>query len=164
MSIPESTNCSSTHQQLNHHPVFKSLTPAALLYALIWQNWWQDQGTEEEVVSKLWLTGQESPCLRLIPSWDDFTVTLAACVFHHSAPGVFPVLQPSGDRGHVVEVSSGPSLTSPPIATAPGFPDDRKDTSLIHWWVQRPSPFSHFHLSLSLRVSVALPIFPSASK
>jgi len=49
MSISRSTN--SAHWSLGdaakpHLPVLESLTQAVLLYALIWQNWWQDEGAE----------------------------------------------------------------------------------------------------------------------
>jgi len=82
---------------------------------------------------RMWLTGQELPCLRLIPSWDDFPVTLAACVFHHSAPSIFPGLPPPGDQGLVVEVSargSPPRLSPRQQAFSV--------TEMRHWWAQEP--------------------------
>lgn len=111
-----------------HHPVLKSVTQEVLLYGLIWQNWWHDQDRRgEEVVSKLRLTGQESPCFRLIPSWHDFPVTLAACVFHQSVPGVFPGLQPPGDAGPRAGGQRATlSLASPPILP-------RHSTGLSRW-------------------------------
>ena len=74
----------------------------------------------------------------------------------------FPPRPPGGPRGgHVLEVTARiapPPPASPPISTA-----DRTETTSIHWWVRRPSLLLSVP-SLSLHVSAALPVLPSAPR
>lgn len=134
----------------------------------IWENLWQDQGTESE-------GGVEAVADRPGDAMfeTDPLLRWLSCHFASLCVSSLYALQDPGAAttrgwGHVLEVSvrcPGPSLTSPPITTAPSFLDDREKTSVILWWVQWPSLLLSFlSLSLSLHLSVALPIFPSVKK
>lgn len=111
----------------------------------------------EEMVSGLRLTGQELPCFET-----DSLLRWLSCHFgslHVSSlcawrfPGAAPAGGPGGACSRSARDAPAPPSPLPPIATALNFHYDRKETSLIHWWVQWLSLLLSSP-SLSLRISL----------